>query len=144
MFRTRHYKYSGHSDIYTFNTHMKAHKSDKKLLVFIRSFFPGIRHLASLDSFRCLQKVLLFLFVFFPHTVQNFGYLKRFFCWETVNMKLEPVQAAQHYGYGVNAGHYPNPRDPMGYGGYYQQCAMSPHQQAGPGHSPTQLTSPAF
>ena len=43
------------------------------------------------------------------------------------------VQAAQHYGYhGVNASHgvYPNPRDPMGYGGYYQQCAMSPHQQA--------------
>ena len=40
------------------------------------------------------------------------------------------IQAAQHYGYGVNAGHYPTARDPMGYGGYYQQCsAMSPHQQ---------------
>ena len=40
------------------------------------------------------------------------------------------IQAAQHYGYGVNASHYPTARDPMGYGGYYQQCsAMSPHQQ---------------
>jgi len=60
------------------------------------------------------------------------------------------AQAAQHYGYhGVNAGHgvYPNPRDPMGYGGYYQQCGvtMSPHQQAAmhqamaAGHLPSPL-----
>jgi len=47
------------------------------------------------------------------------------------------IQAAQHYGYGINATHagYPNPRDPMGYSGYYQQCsAMSPHQQAAAMH----------
>ena len=29
----------------------------------------------------------------------------------------------------MNSGHYAGARDPMGYGGYYQQCAMSPHQQ---------------
>ena len=39
------------------------------------------------------------------------------------------MQAAQHYGaMGYGTG-YPNPRDPMGYSNYYQQCsAMSPHQ----------------
>ena len=45
------------------------------------------------------------------------------------------IQAAQHYGYGVNAAAahgYPGARDPMGYGGYYNQCTMSPHQQESP------------
>ena len=57
------------------------------------------------------------------------------------NQHIHQAAAAQHaYGYGaaaVNgaaaAAHagYPSVggRDPMGYGGYYQQCAMSPHQQ---------------
>ena len=40
------------------------------------------------------------------------------------------IQAAQHYGYAnAAAAHYPGTRDPMGYGGYYNQCTMSPHQQ---------------
>jgi hypothetical protein len=54
---------------------------------------------------------------------------------KTYEVTVIVVQAAQHYGYGVNGGHYPNPRDPMGYGGYYQQCAMSPHQARTTGSS---------
>ena len=40
------------------------------------------------------------------------------------------MQAAHHYGYGAAAmSGYPNPRDPMGYSNYYQQCgAMTPQQ----------------
>lgn len=41
------------------------------------------------------------------------------------------MAAAQHYGYGVGhtGGVYPNPRDPMAYSGYYQQCATMSQQQ---------------
>lgn len=60
--------------------------------------------------------------------------------------------AAQHYGYGGAGSHAAyNPRDPMGYGGYYQQCAMSPHQQAAmhqamaaSGHLPSSLVPNAL
>ena len=46
---------------------------------------------------------------------------------------MQTAAAAQHYGYGASAAAamsgYPNPRDPMGYSNYYQQCsAMTPQQ----------------
>ena len=46
---------------------------------------------------------------------------------------MQTAAAAQHYGYGATAAAamsgYPNPRDPMGYSNYYQQCsAMTPQQ----------------
>ena len=43
------------------------------------------------------------------------------------------MQAAQHYGYNATAAAamsgYPNPRDPMGYSNYYQQCGGMTAQQ---------------
>ena len=51
------------------------------------------------------------------------------------------MQAAQHYGYGAAAmSGYPNPRDPMGYSNYYQQCgAMTPQQASIPDNILTKI-----